>query len=140
MSEITNKDLAMTFVTRFRAFKEGEVGVPTFTPEQLISMTTGMDANPTYMIQYLGDIGQHVAQILADEGEDAVIIVEAVISAQKIITSLVLSHLIIRTRPDIVAQLNATAHAEKQQEEFSWEEELKNLDFDMPDIGKLQLD
>ena len=140
MSEITNKDLAKVFVTRFRAFKAGEVGVSTFTPEQLVTIATGMDTNPAHMIRYLGDMGQHVAQILVNEEEDVVLIVEAVASCMKVITSVLVTHLITRTRPDIVAQLNAAAQQEKAQEEFSWEEELKNLDFPMPQIGKLQLD
>ena len=136
MSEITNKDLAVAFIERYRAFKGGEVGVPTFTGEQLASLASGLDTNPRHMIQYIGEIGQHVIHILVNEEEDSLIIMDAVISCQRVMISFLISHLITRTRPDIVAQLNAEA----QQEEFSWEDVTKNLDFDMPDIGKLQLD
>ena len=132
MSDATNKDLAIAFVERFRAFMDGERGVPTFSPYQLASITAGLRDQTNHMIQFIGDIGQHISQILTEDGESATMIVDAVLNCQKMMVGILISYIITTTRPDLVAQ--------SQQDTFSWEEEFKGLDFKMPQIGTLQLD
>jgi len=135
MSE-TNKDLAITFIKRYRAFCAGEPQQQTFTPEQLQVLTNGLRENPVHMVQFIGDVAQHVSQILTADGETPTTIMEAVLNCQKIMIGFLVAHLVATTRPDLVAGLQ-----EPQEETpFSWEEETKNLDFDMPQIGTLQLD
>jgi hypothetical protein len=133
MTNITNKDLAITFIKRYREFCKGEKQQQTFSPEQLQTLTFGLRDNPVHMVQFIGDVTQHVSQILAAEGEPPEIIMEAVLNCNKILIGFLVAHLVATTRPDIVHQVQA-------QEEFSWEEELKGLDFKMPQIGTLQLD
>lgn len=91
------------------------------------------------MADFLGDVGTHAWKIMFDANKEPKIIYDALLNFNKVMVGLLMTYIITLTRPDITQEMVPEMEVTKEtvKKEFTWDSVTKNLNFEMPQLGKL---